>query len=656
MSGDANKSGLSELRLKSEYRSDQDDFVGDFYIPCLTRSSLYWRAAGYFTSRGLAVAAQGITSLIKAGGTMRLIVSPLFSAEDLDAIHRGYAARLDIVTKSLLRVFESIPDKVVEDRLGYLAWMIAEENLEIRIAVPMSEQNLAKTGIYHEKLGLFLDQFGNTVAFTGSPNETAGGLVENFETIDIFCSWDDPQGRVKRKQSNFERLWNDKTLGLSVIGFPEAARKRLLKFRPDQLIPEVFGEGQEKSVMAQRDRWKHQKEAIAEFLKSERGILEMATGTGKTKTSLQICDFLTRQNSVETIIVSTDGNDLLDQWFVQLLELAKRVPQRFAVVRNYQVHKELERFLVNKNQTILLISRPNLAGALRSLSKAEAGRTLLIHDEVHRLGSPGNRQSLTGLSDHVRFRLGLSATPDREYDQEGNDFIGKHIGPVLFRFGLEDAIRRGILAPFTYYPIEYVPDADDKLRLQQVFKKEAARRDAGNPMSPEEVWMDISRVYKTSRAKLPLFEDFIRDHLSLLERCIIFVETKEYGDEVLQIVHKYSHDFHTYFAEDDSATLQRFATGDIQCLLTCHRLSEGIDIRSLKTVILFSSSRTRLETIQRMGRCLRVDPMDPQKRANVVDFVRAASAQLPGQPDNSDQERCEWLTKLAETQPEEITT
>ena len=130
---------------------------------------------------------------------------------------------------------------------------------------------------------------------------------------------------------------------------------------------------------------------------------------------------------------------------------------------------------------------------------------------------------------------------------------------------------------------------------------------------------------KTSRAKLPLFEDFIRDHLPLLERCIIFVETKEYGDEVLQIVHKFSHDFHTYFAEDDSATLERFAKGDIECLLTCHRLSEGIDIRSLKTVILFSSSRARLETIQRMGRCLRVDPNDPQKRANAGGFCPGSS-------------------------------
>ena len=82
------------------------------------------------------------------------------------------------------------------------------------------------------------------------------------------------------------------------------------------------------------------------------------------------------------------------------------------------------------------------------------------------------------------------------------------------------------------------------------------------------------------------------------------METREYGDEVLRIVHQYRHDFHTYYAEEDFSTLKRFANGDIECLLTCHRLSEGIDIRSLETVILFSSARARLETIERMGRCL----------------------------------------------------
>src|ERR1041385_6505402 len=112
----------------------------------------------------------------------------------------------------------------------------------------------------------------------------------------------------------------------------------------------------------------------------------------------------------------------------------------------------------------------------------------------------------------------------------------------------------------------------------------------------------------------------------------------------MEIVHLHRHDFHTYFAEEDSGTLKRFATGEIECLITCHRLSEGIDIQSLKTVILFSSARARLEKIQRMGRCLRADPADPCKRANVVDFIRLPS---PDSQDNPDDNRRDWLAQLS---------
>ena len=121
--------------------------------------------------------------------------------------------------------------------------------------------------------------------------------------------------------------------------------------------------------------------------------------------------------------------------------------------------------------------------------------------------------------------------------------------------------------------------------------------------------------------------------------------------QVLDIVHRYRHDFHTYFASEDSETLKRFAIGNIECLITCHRLSEGIDIQNLSTVILFSSARGRLETIQRMGRCLRADPGNPGKIANIVDFIR------PNVSDESnvsaDEERSEWLSQLSQIKCEE---
>ncbi len=109
---------LSELPVKSEYRSDTDDFIRDFYLPCLSRSFEYWRAVGYFTSRGLACAAQGVTALIKNDGRMSLVASPVLSEEDHNAIKQGYAARDGIIEKSLLRQFDNVETLEEESRLG----------------------------------------------------------------------------------------------------------------------------------------------------------------------------------------------------------------------------------------------------------------------------------------------------------------------------------------------------------------------------------------------------------------------------------------------------------------------------------------------------------------------------------------------------------
>jgi superfamily II DNA or RNA helicase len=602
---------------------------------------------GYFTSRGLSAAAQGLAALIKADGRMLLVASPLFDGEDLVAINRGYAAREDIVERALLRGLETDAEGS-EERLGLLAWLIAEGRLDIRIAIPVDEDRKPRHGIYHEKLGLFSDCSENLVAFTGSPNETFGGLVDNFETIDVFWSWDDPQGRTLRKAENFDRLWNNKTRRLEVVSFPDAVRSALIKYRQAQNQC-----GSSRTKPPPPERWRHQDEAVKKFCAHERGVLEMATGTGKTETALRIAKQLIGSNQVDSLIVAADGNDLLDQWYSQLTPMCTELREQFAVVRHYGTYKERDQFVLDPQCTILLVSRANLPPALRAISLAQGKKTLLIHDEVHRLGSPGNRSELDGLSDSIRFRLGLSATPEREYDQDGTTFIENHVGPVIYRFDLRDAIARGILSPFDYHPIHWCADADDRAAIQQVYKRAAAKEASGNPMSQNDLWIEIAKVYKTSPAKVPLFRDFIEAHPDLLRRCIIFVETKEYGGRILEIVHLHRTDFHTYFAEDESETLGRFARAELECLLTCHRLSEGIDVRSLRTVILLSSSRTRLETIQRMGRCLRVDPTSPSKRSHIVDFIRTRSEDDPDGAPTPDEDRRDWLLELSQVQPEQ---
>ncbi|RMB01951.1 DEAD/DEAH box helicase family protein [Eilatimonas milleporae] len=622
---------LREIEYQEDYRSGYNSIVDDFFRPSLASSQAYWRAVGYFSSSALESFGAPLGEFIKNGGHIRLVTSVELSHSDLEAIQNG-APKQDICAQRLERIIETDFADGLGGGTARLVRLLELGRLEIQIAVPKTG-----TGIYHEKIGVFFDG-EDYVAFTGSSNESRNAFENNRECVDVYPSWSSA-ARAARKKAHFEELWERNDQGVDVYSFPDAARQQLIRVCGEW---EAAYRQRKQDEKAKPNKWRHQDDALEEFLAAERGVLNMATGTGKTRTSLKILRSLYERDSIDTVIVSTDGNDLLDQWYAELLGVRKDIGAK--VFRHYKSSREVEDFLLAPKNAILLVSRQPLASALRQLPALIGQRTLLIHDEVHGLGSPANRNRLNGLSDNVRYRLGLSATPEREYDDDGNAFLLEHVGPELMRFELDDAIRREILAPFDYFPLSYDLTAEDRQRVRDVYKRQAARAAAGNPMSDEEVWIEIARVYKTSRAKLPMFDTFIRENQHLLERCIVFVETQEYGDEVLEIIHKYRSDFHTYFSGEESETLKRFARGELECLITCHRVSEGIDIRSLNSVILFSSARARLETIQRMGRCLRTDPDNPEKTASIVDFIRHSDED--GEQ-NADEERAEWLTNLS---------
>lgn len=632
----------------SHYRSGSSDLARDFFIPCLEHCATYKRAVGYFSSSALVTWAEVLPRITKLDTIkIQLLISPLLSEQDKEAI------RSAVIPDDREALLQKAADKIVLDALSFaqspedtqlrlrlLTWLIASKRLELRFAFPVHVED---PGIFHEKIGIFEFPWDWTVAFTGSANESTMGHSKNYESIDVYRDWlPEDSERVKVKCEQFSEAWSNQAQGLRIRRLSPEALRYIQERAPDDNLPKpppLVREGSE-------NRWRHQDEAIDTFLKEERGVLEMATGTGKTRTALRIFKELVQQHKIKSLIVATDGTDLLNQWYEQLLPVSQELDRPYSIVRHYNKYHERGRYQLTPQRKILLSSRKALAPALRSLQIAK--QTLLIHDEVHALGSTKNREDLSGLSDSIRFRLGLSATPEREYDQEGTEFIETHIGPVIFRFEIANAIRRKILAPFSYYPLTYQPSEEDRRKLQGIRRRFEASKHSDNPMSQEELWIALARVHKTSKSKLPIFRTFIDQHPNLLTRCIIFVETKEYGKEVQETVHQHRHDFHTYYDEDDATTLARFARGDLECLITCHRLSEGIDIQNLTTVILFSSARTRLETIQRMGRCLRVDPSNPQKRANIIDFVRTPDSQYP---DNPDQQRKTWLQELSEVSP-----
>lgn len=630
---------LRELPIRPVLETSTRDLVQEFFVPALHESVNYDRGVGYFTSSWLTLAADGLVGLASNRGRARIVASPILSAEDWAALREGEDARVEpALYAALKRTLDELAADLVGDTLAALAWMIADEFLEFRIAVPTAGLD----GDFHDKFGIFRDAAGDAVAFHGSSNDSAQAF-RNYESIDVFYAWADERDaeRVVRHQARFERLWTNGDANVRVFALPEAIRRNLVEFTSSMPRP-YPAPGSRVNGPSMEDRWRHQREAVAAFLEHRHGVLEMATGTGKTRTALTIIEELRERGLIRSVIVTAHGTDLLDQWYRQLRGGV------FPVYRAYENHREALSYANHPDEALLLASREKLPEVLPRLSPRTAPETLLVCDEVHGMGAPASVSALSDRLSPFGFRLGLSATPEREYDAAGNAFITREIGPVIYEFGLREAIERGILCGFDYVPIEYSFTEDDRAAVQRAIARYHARAKAGNPVPIESLYQEIGRVRKLSPGKLPPFRTFLRAHPELVHRCLIFVETMEYGLEVQQILMEARGRFHTYYGNDERENLVRFAKGDLDCLVTCHRISEGIDVRSVNNVVLFSSSRARLETIQRLGRCLRIDPANPEKRATVVDFIRVDDkSDDPDSEPGVDRERRNWLADLS---------
>lgn len=631
---------LRDLSTNPHYATSTHKVLEIFYVPALSLSTAYDRGVGYFTSNWLRLAASGLARLAANGGKARIIASPKLDREDCAALNEGADAKNDPqLREALAGALTDLEQDLAHDTLAALAWMIADGLLDFRIALPTGELD----GDFHDKFGVFHDASENAVAFHGSPNDSEKAF-RNYESISVFYSWIDGREaqRVKNEQDRFNLIWDNGDVNLRVYEMPEAIRRNLIEFTTRFDRPYAPPAGRESDTAA---RWQHQRDAVAAFLKAKNGILEMATGTGKTRTALTIAEELRERGVINTAVVAAYGTDLLDQWHTEL------VRRGLPTFRAYEKHREAQSYLNNPDGAILLTSRQWLADVLPRLRSGVFRKALLICDEVHGMGSPSLVASLSGRLKPFAYRLGLSATPEREYDGEGNRFIEDEIGPVIFEFGLRDAIQKGILCGFDYVELEYEFSDEDRSAIRQAIRRYHAKARAGDAPAIEVLYQDLARIRKLSKEKLPPFDLYAHAHPEVLQRSLIFVETAEYGLLVQDILMELHVDFHTYYGDDDRSNLVRFARGELDCLLTCHRISEGIDIQSVNNIVLFASARARLETVQRLGRCLRIDPQNPEKRATVVDFIRVDhdSEDDPTAELSADEDRRDWFRDIAAT-------
>jgi superfamily II DNA or RNA helicase len=645
-------------QISNHYRTGQSDLGKDFFLPCLQNCIQYRRSVGYFSSGALITWSEAIPYLLNKNAVIKLIISPELSREDKDALKKA----IDETQSYHLR--QIIADEIIKDALQLktdsqsiylrqkiLAWMIANEKIIVKFAFP---QHIEQSGIFHEKIGIFDFCDGESIAFTGSANESINGHHRNYESIDVYRSYvEEDRDRIRIKIEMFEETWSDQTIGLQVLSLSEKTINFVKSYAPADLpyksrqdiSSSQMGLSNSNQVLQNGDyKWQHQEIAVQKFLAIGHGILEMATGTGKTRTTLKILNCLDEQDRIDGIIISTVGIDLLEQWSKEIYTWSIHRPQIFRVLKHYGSNHQLESFLNNPQRAAIVISREQLDLLFKRLDSNIKHRLIIVHDEVHGLGSPAIRKKLTGKHQDFGYRLGLSATPEREYDRDGTQFIFDELGDIFFQFDLREAIEREILCPFDYIPLYYELTANDKSRLHQVYKRKDARKKAGNPMTKEEVWIELSKVYKTAEEKPAIFAHFLEKDPRILKSTIIFVDNQNYGRKILEIIHRYTHRYRTYYSGEDRRHLKEFMRGNIDCLITCHRLSQGIDSKKIENVILFSSARAKLETIQRIGRCLRIDPDNPNKRAKVVDFVLESQDRKNM---SADEERYHWLSQLA---------
>lgn len=616
--------------------TSEDNLIDELYTPCLKWAERFDRGVGYFTTGWLTYNVAGLSDFASRGGKMRLITSPILSTEDTDAIigaeNQDGSAFLRLEA-ALLENVEILKQEMEADIINAFSWMLYDGIIDMRFAIPCEK---LEEGDFHDKFGIFY-KGNDALSFSGSINDSKHGF-QNYESIKVFKTWAGTQEYVDADTARFEKIWNRKDRNLKMFTIPQAVKNKIFELRsPDRPY----------SLPAGSSKWVHQDIAVKTFLEKEHGILAMATGTGKTVTAMKIINKLFDSGEIRRVVITMYGNDLLDQWAIQIRENYKNKQINY----HYASQKMMKDFVMHPDDSILILSRDarNLSKLLDLFDRLPGdyrNDTLFVFDEVHGAGSNTFVENLSGRLSPYRYRLGLSATPEREYDEAGNDFLLNEIGEVIFEFTLQDAIQKGILCEFNYIPLPYVLSDEEKLKKRKIIAAFNAKKESGEPVDEKDMFTQLALVNKTAVNKLEEFESLISQRPELLQKCIIFVHTMEYGAKLQEILVRYSDKYHTYYADDEKINLENFAAGKIDCLLTCKKVSEGIDISSATNIILFSSDRSRLVTTQRIGRALRLDKNNPEKKATVVDFVIEDSEE---NDNNADADRAEWLTDLSQT-------
>ena len=624
---------LREHDLKIFYNTDEDDIINDFYCKVLEAGAIYKRAVAYFSSSSLLSITRGLESLINNNGSMKLLISPNLSEKDIQAIQLGYQNKENIINDFLVRNFSINENE--KNQYNYLAWLIYKNKLDIKIVVKKDNRI---SGLFHEKIGIITDLDGEKIAFNGSMNETGNAFLNNYESINIFRSWDNSEKiRVDKIEENFNEVWENKSKNWESFEFPEAIKKEILSCKSREwAINDNYKNINQPKIPEFIKLRDYQKDAIKKWFNSRcKGIFEMATGTGKTITAisaitkaLEIC----RNNKKSCgVIIVVPYKVLLEQW-VEILQLFNIYPvkcyeNKYIWTTKLQDEIYLFNESVKKNLFIITTNATFISDNFQALVKIIKKDYILCIDEIHHAAT---EKFLTNLPENCKLRLGLSATLESNHNKIQMEELKDYFGNIIFEFSLERAIKEGFLTPYYYYPI-FVELSDEE--KEEYFEISSKIGKLLNVVDHDDdcltsLLMKRARIMSSSKNKLKKLIE-LKDKVIGTSFNIFYCGDKIEDDDkfIYKVNRIVSNEFklktHTFTSEENkgerSKILKEFSNGNLQAISAIKCLDEGIDIPELRRAFILSSSTNPKEFIQRRGRILRLS--QGKEYAEIYDFI-----------------------------------
>lgn len=630
-----------DLDIKISYKSVGEESLSTFINPLLACTKTYRRSVGFFTSSALDFIGDGIIALARnENSKIMLCTSPRLNETDIEAIKAGYDAREILSAQSIKEIDEALDD-ISDENAEILYMLIKEGILDIKVVCKQS-------GMYHDKLAVLDDYSGNVVAFVGSSNETASGYNDNYEKIRVYKSWTDTEGRIDDEINEFMSIWEDNNEFLKVFNFLDAFEKKVL---------ERVTNGSKKKRIDKQEKYEmreYQIEAKKNWIEhGHKGFFVMATGTGKTITSLYSIKELIEENKIFTVI-AVPYKHLVNQWYddvkvffpeanVVFVHSEAKNPENKIYSCYIAARQEYKPVIVITTIKSFFIDR-----YVKIYNEIEFDK-LLIVDEAHNFVNRIN----TELDQNYKYKLGLSATPVFGNDIEKTNLLINWFGGKVMDFPIEKAIGK-YLVNYEYHPIFIDASPDDENAFTKATQLMLSACDplTGTIVDEDKFTLGYRgrlRAISMAEGKIAyiktIFSNVIdKDHLIIY--CSdgkLFYNDKNQKKELrhlefmLKLINNSLIENNcNYRATKFTATedvemrmelIDRFNKGYDHIMVAIKCLDEGINIPSIKSALILSSNDNYREFVQRRGRILRL--YKGKEIAHIYDVIVIPSLNTP---------------------------